>query len=140
MVRVHCELAVGAPAGAVWAVVSDIDSEPDHWRGTRSVRNVSRRGNVTEREITLAFRDRVCGQRVTLEPPAVVRAEFTSGMITGTKVVRVRPDGESRAVVEATWEIGVRGMMSVLAPMLSSHIRSGTEQALESIRRAAESR
>lgn len=140
MVRVHCERAVGAPAAAVWAIVSDIDAEPAHWRGTRSVRNVSRSGNTTEREVTLAFRDKVCGQRVTLEPPSEVRAEFTSGIITGTKVVRVRPRGESGCTLEATWEIGVRGMLSVFAPMLSSHIRSGTEQALESIGAAAESR
>lgn len=140
MVRVHCERRVAAPAAAAWAIVSDIDSEPEHWKGTRSVRNVSRSGNTTEREVTLAFRDRVCGQRVTLEPPVEVRAEFTSGIITGTKVVRVRPGGESDCTLEATWEIGVRGMLSMFAPMLSSHIRSGTEQALESIGAAAESR
>ncbi len=140
MTKIHCESVINAPADAVWEIISDIDSEPDHWKGTKSIKNVSREGNVTTREVTLAFRDKVCGQRVTLEPRSTVRAEFTSGIVSGTKVVHVRADGESRAVIEATWDIGIRGMMAMFAPMLASHVKSGTEKALESIRLAAESR
>ncbi len=138
MAVIQNEVLINAPASRVWEIVADIDSEPKFWKGTKSITNKTRKGNVTEREITLAFRDKVCGQTVTLEPPTTVTAAFTHGIIKGSKVVKVTEDGESTRL-SVTWDIAMTGMMSMFTSMITRHVKSGTDMALEAIKKEAES-
>ena len=140
MATIESEIAIAAPGRRVWEIISDLDSEPRFWRGTKSVENRGTDGDTIVRNITLAFQDRVCGQRVRLEPPTSVIAEFTHGIIRGSKLERIRPDGESAARLAVTWEIAMTGLMSMFTPVITRHVKSGTEAALEAIKREAESR
>ena len=133
MAKIQSEVEVNAPIDKVWEIVSDIDNEPKFWKGTKSVRNISKEGNVVNREITIAFKDKKCLQVVTLFPKEKIHAQFTKGIIDGTKTINLTPqDGITK--VEAIWDIKLSGMMGMFTGMVKKHIQSGTEQALQSIK------
>ncbi len=137
MALIEAEVRVDAPIERVWGLVSDVDAEPKFWKGTKSVRNISREGNCIIREVTIAFRDKKCMQEVTLYPMERVEVVFTAGIIQGTKSVRLKPAGGG-VLLEAAWDISLAGAMGMFTGMLKKHIRGGTEQALHSIKAEAE--
>jgi uncharacterized protein YndB with AHSA1/START domain len=139
MVRVEASVLVRAPPHTVWEIVSDLDSEPTYWKGTKSIRNISRDGDTLRREITIAFRDKRCVQTVRLHPPHTVEFEFTDGIIQGSKTVTVSGGGEG-ATLTATWDIRFTGMMGMFGGAITGHIKKGTRQALEAIKSEAEGR
>lgn len=142
MAEIVVDVEIRAPPGTVWRIISDVDSEPVYWKGTKSVRNISRQENTIRREITIAFRDQKCMQDVTLYPEERIEAVFTDGIIKGTKTVSMEPrsgDGDGGSVLLRTvWDVKMTGMMGMFTGMLKGHIRNGTEMAMQSIKDAAE--
>lgn len=137
MAEIRASVEINAPLEKVWNIVSDLDNEPKFWRGTKEIRNISKEGNVITRKITIAFKDSKCIQTVTLYPKERIHAEFTKGIINGTKTVNLKPLGDSTNL-EAVWDIKLSGMMGIFTGMVKKHIQSGTEQALQSIKQEAE--
>jgi len=137
MVEIRASVEINAPVEKVWNIISDLDDEPKFWKGTKEVRNISKENNVVTREVTIAFKDSKCMQTVTLYPKEKIHAEFTKGIINGTKTVSLKPQGNSTNL-EAVWDIKLSGMMGMFTGMVKKHIQSGTEQALESIKQEAE--
>jgi carbon monoxide dehydrogenase subunit G len=133
MVKIQASIDIDAPVDKVWNVVSDLDSEPKFWRGTKEVRNISKDGNIITREVTIAFKDSKCMQKVTLYPKEKIQVEFTKGIIEGTKTVTLTPL-ENKTRVDALWDMKLTGMMGMFTGMIKKHIQSGTEQALQSIK------
>ena len=129
-------VTVGASAEAVWRVMSDIDGEPMYWKGTRSVRNVSRDGCTVAREAEMAFGGR-CTQVVTLRPRAEVVTEFTGGMILGTRTLAAR-EGAGGVVLEAAWDVRLAGPAAPLGAAVAGRIRKGTARALLAMKEEAE--
>lgn len=137
MARIGSSVEVSAPAARVWQIISDLDAEPQFWRGTRSVRNVSRDGDRAVREVTLAFRGQKCMQEVTLEPPTRVRAAFVRGVLDGTKVLELEERGGA-CLLRAEWDVRLAGPLSPFSAAVAGHIKRGTEQALRAIKARAE--
>ena len=137
MAIIDTSIDINAPVDRVWDIISDLDNEPKFWRGTKETRIVSRDGNVVTREITIAFRDSKCMQKITIQPKEKIYAEFTKGIIKGSKTLNLKPK-DSSSVLEANWDIKMSGLAGMFTGMIKKHIRSGTEQALESIKQKAE--
>ena len=137
MALIEASVQINAPTEKVWNIISDLDSEPRFWKGTKEVRNISKEGNVVTREITIAFKDSKCMQTITLYPKEKIHAVFTKGIINGTKTVTLTPR-ENVARLEARWDIKLSGMTGMFTGMVKKHIQSGTEQALQSIKQEAE--
>jgi carbon monoxide dehydrogenase subunit G len=137
MATIEASTTINAPIDKVWDFVSDIDSEPKYWKGTKQVRNISKEGNKITREVTIAFKDSKCMQTVTLYPKEKIIAEFTEGILIGTKTIQLAPH-ESGTKIYATWDIKLSGMMGMFTGMIKKHVKSGTEQALESIKQEIE--
>ena len=137
MAIIEAAVQINAPTEKVWNIISDLDSEPKFWKGTKEVRNISKDGNVMTREITIAFKDSKCMQTVTLYPKEKIQATFTKGIINGTKTVTLIPK-ENVIRLEAVWDIKLSGMMGMFTGIVKKHIQSGTEQALQSIKQEAE--
>ena len=137
MAEIRASVEINAPVEKVWNIISDLDNEPKFWKGTKEVRNISKENNIITREVTIAFKDSKCMQTVTLYPQEKIHAEFTKGIINGTKTVSLKPQGNSTNL-EAAWDIKLSGMMGMFTGMVKKHIQSGTEQALESIKQEAE--
>jgi carbon monoxide dehydrogenase subunit G len=121
----------------VWQVVADIDNEPKYWHGTKTVRNISRSGNITEREVTIAFRDSRCRQTVVLHPENRVEITITEGPMKGTKTITLTPVGE-KTRIDASWDIKFAGFLGMFTGMVKKHIAEGTEEALDRIAKAVE--
>ena len=133
MASIEVETEINATPEKVWEVVSDIDNEPKFWKGTKEVRNLEKDGNTVKREITIAFRDQKCMQEVTLEPKERIKAKFTKGIIDGEKVVSVIQHDE-KTILRTVRNIRLTGMMGMFTGMIKKHIKSGTEQAMQSIK------
>jgi carbon monoxide dehydrogenase subunit G len=137
MAVIEASIQINAPLEKVWSIVSDTDNEPKFWKGTKETRNISRENNVIIREITIAFRDQKCMQKVTLYPMNKIEAKFTKGIIDGTKTINIT-NYEGKTRVDTIWDVKLTGMMSMFTAMIKNHIKSGTEQALQNIKEEAE--
>jgi carbon monoxide dehydrogenase subunit G len=137
MVQIQASIEIDAPIDKVWNIVSDLDSEPKFWKGTKEVRNISKEGNIITREVTIAFKDSKCMQTVTLYPKEKIHVQFTKGIIEGSKIITLVPL-ENRTRLDATWDMKLSGMMGMFTGMVKKHIQSGTEQALQSIKQESQ--
>ncbi len=137
MAIIDTSIDINASVDRVWNIISDLDNEPKFWRGTKETRIISRDGNVVTREITIAFRDSKCMQKITIHPKEKIYAEFTKGIIKGSKTLTLKPKDDS-SLLEANWDVKMSGLAGMFTGMIKKHIRSGTEQALESIKQKAE--
>ena len=137
MATIEVEVEIDASQDKVWEVISDIDNEPKFWKGTKEVRNLSKEGNKVNREIIIAFRDQKCLQEVTLQPKEKIEAKFTKGIIQGEKIVSIIPRDE-KVILKTIWNIKLTGLMGMFTGMIKNHIKSGTEQAMQSIKNEIE--
>ena len=128
---------INATVERVWEIISDIDNEPKFWKGTKEVKTLSTEGDIIKREITIAFRDQKCLQEIQLNPKETIKAKFTKGILDGTKIITLIPKSNS-VILEASWDIKLSGMMNMFTAVIKNHIKSGTEQALNSIKKEIE--
>ena len=137
MATIVVQTEINATLEKVWEVISDIDNEPKFQKGTKEVKTLSTEGNTIKREITIAFRDQKCLQEIQLKPKESIRAKFTKGILNGTKVITLIPKNNS-VLIETSWDIKLSGMMNMFTAVIKNHIKSGTEQALKSIKEEIE--
>ena len=138
MAEINTSVDITASVDTVWNIISDLDNEPKFWKGTKETRTISKDGNEITREIIIAFRDSKCMQKITLYPKEKIYAEFTQGIIKGSKTLSLKSK-ESNLTLEANWDIKMSGLAGMFTGMITKHVKSGTEQALESIKLEAES-
>ncbi|MCV0431620.1 SRPBCC family protein [Nitrosopumilus sp.] len=137
MAIIEVQVEINAPLDKVWNTISDIDNEPKFWKGTKEVRNISKEGNTVNREVTIAFRDQKCLQEVKIYPKEKIHATFTKGIIDGEKIISLSENGE-KTKLTTFWDIKLTGIMSMFTGMIKKHIKSGTEQAMQSIKEEIE--
>jgi len=137
MAIIEVEIEINATVDKVWDIVSDIDNEPKFWKGTKQVKNLSKDGNTINREIIIAFRDQKCLQEVILQPKEKIEAKFTKGILSGKKIISLIPKDE-KTILCTVWDIKLTGVMAMFTGMIKKHIKSGTEQAMQSIKEEIE--
>ena len=137
MATIVVQTEINATVERVWEVISDIDNEPKFWKGTKEVKTLSIEGGVIKREITIAFRDQKCLQEIQLKPKKAIKAKFTKGILDGTKIIMLTPKNNS-VILETSWDIKLSGMMNMFTGVIKNHIKSGTEQAMNSIKEEIE--
>jgi len=137
MAIIEVEVEINASVDKVWDIVSDIDNEPKFWKGTKQVKNLLKEEDIITREITIAFRDQKCLQKVKLEPKKRIKAKFIKGIINGEKIISIIPNQE-KTILRTVWDIKLTGMMGMFTGMIKNHIKSGTEQAMQSIKETIE--
>ena len=138
MTIINSSIDINAPIEKVWNIISDLDNEPKFWKGTKESRTISKDGNVIVREIIIAFRDSKCMQKITLYPKEKIYAEFTDGILKGSKTLNLKSK-ENSLWLEVEWDIKMTGLAGMFTGMLKGHVKGGTEQALELIKLEAES-
>ena len=138
MTIINSSIDINASIEKVWNIISDLDNEPKFWKGTKESRTISKDGNVIVREIIIAFRDSKCMQKITLYPKEKIYAEFTDGILKGSKTLNLKPK-ENSLWLEVEWDIKMTGLAGMFTGMLKGHVKGGTEQALELIKLEAES-
>ena len=138
MVNFHTSKKINASISDVWEILSDTDREPEFWHGTKSIKNLSRSGNIVEREVVIAFKNSVCKETVTIEPMNSVTTDITEGPLKGRKTVVINPDGEEACIVDVEWDIRLSGFMGMFSKMVKKHILEGTNDALDRISKELE--
>ena len=137
MAEIKTSVIINSTQEKIWDVISDIDNEPKFWKGTKEVKNISKDGNQISREITIAFRDQKCLQEVTIIPKESVNAVFTKGVIVGEKMLTLK-NMDNSCELEAVWDVKLSGKMGMFTGIIKKHIKSGTEQALQEIKKEVE--
>ncbi len=140
MARIEKSVTIAAAPETVWSLASALDREPEIWKGTKAVRTLSQSGNVVEREVTMAFRDRTERERVTLEPPNRVVHELLAGPMKGTKTVTVTPKRDGQTELSAVYDVKLTGLLKLGTGPFTKHAAEGTQHALERIKELAEGR
>lgn len=140
MARFEKTVTIAASPEAVWSLVSALDREPEIWKGTKAVRTLSSQGNVVEREVTMAFRDRRELERVTLDPPRRVVHELLKGPMRGTKTVALTRNGDGNTMVSAEYDVRLTGLLKLGTKPFTKHAAEGVEHALQRIKDLAEGR
>jgi|TARA_B110001454_G_C12622316_1_gene393365 hypothetical protein len=138
MAIINSSIDINASIEKVWNIISDLDNEPKFWKGTKESRTISKDGNVIVREIIIAFRDSKCMQKITLYPKEKIYAEFTDGILKGSKTLNLKSK-ENSLWLEVEWDIKMTGLAGMFTGMIKRHVKGGTEQALELIKLEAES-
>ncbi|HKF26988.1 MAG TPA: SRPBCC family protein [Nitrososphaera sp.] len=138
MITINASREMSAPLDRIWDVVADIDNEPEYWRGTKTVKNISMAGNKIEREVTIAFKDSKCRQTVVLNPKKSVEILITEGPIKGTKTVVLNPSDNHKTRIDVVWKIKLAGFLCVFTGMMKRHITKGTDEALARIAKTVE--
>ncbi len=135
--KIEISTKIKSSIDKVWDIISDLDNEVKYWKGTKEIHNISKEGNKIKREVIIAFRDSKCLQEVTLFPKEKIEVLFTEGIIQGTKTISLKPI-EDEVLLEAVWDMKLSGMMGMFTGMIKKHVKSGTEQALQTIKEEAE--
>jgi len=108
MATIVVQIEINATVEKVWEIISDIDNEPKFWKGTKSVKTLSKEGDTIKREITIAFRDQKCLQEIQLTPNKEINAKFTKGILDGTKIITLTPK-DNIVIVKTSWDIKLTG-------------------------------
>ncbi len=123
----------------VWEVVSDVDNETKYYDGLNSVKNLSKIGNVIEREVVVGYLRHEGRQTVTLYPKKSVEVKMTQGPMIGTRLTTLSPLPNSNTRVDVSWRMEFRVPIFVRG-MVKREIEKGTENALNRIAKEAESK
>ena len=121
----------------VWEVVSDVDNDPKYYEGLNSIKNVSKNGNVIEREVVVGFMKHDGRQTVTLTPKKSIEVKMTKGPMTGTRTTSLTQLDDSRTKVEVSWDVELH-VPSFVRSMVKREVVKGTKEALERIVKEAE--
>jgi ribosome-associated toxin RatA of RatAB toxin-antitoxin module len=140
MVGIWVTREIPATLDKVWDIVSDIDNEPRYWHGTKSVKNITKKGDITEREVVIAFKESKCRELVVLDPKKSVKVDVIDGIMKGTeKNITINSNGTNKTKIDVVWNIRLSGFKRVFAIMIKKHIKEGTEDAITRIAKAATS-
>ena len=124
---------LSAPLDKVWDIVGDIDREPEFWHGTKSIKNLSKKGNTVERDVVIAFKNSVCREIIQLDPKERINTEILSGPIKGTKTLTLSSIDGNTTSITVNWNVELSGIYKLFSGMVRKHIHKGTEEALERI-------
>jgi ribosome-associated toxin RatA of RatAB toxin-antitoxin module len=138
MITVNASREMSASVDRIWDIIADVDNEPKYWRGTKTVKNISKAEKMIEREVTIAFKDSKCRQTVLLNPKKSVEIMITEGPIKGTKIVLLNPLDNHKTRIDVVWNIKLAGFLGVFTGMVKRHIAKGTDEALVRIAEAVE--
>lgn len=138
MVAIQVSREIIAPVDKLWEIVSDVDREPQFWRGTKSIKNIKKEENLIEREVVISFRNSVCKQIVTIDPKKSVKIRIIDGPMKGTKNLILNDIGNNKTRIDVEWDIQIAGFLGIFTRMVKKHISEGTDEALERISKTAE--
>ena len=138
MVEINASRDIQAPLDRVWSVISDVDSEPRYWRELHAVYNVSRNGNVIEREVTAGYQNSKGRQIVELRPKKSVEVALTDGPRRGSRIITLIPTGGETTKVIVSWDVKLSGIPLLFRGVVRERIAEGTREALDRIARAVQ--
>ncbi len=121
----------------VWDTVSDIDNDSHFWKGITTIRNVSKKGSVTVREITLG-EGNVCLQVLKTFNLERIQTQWVNGVISGTKDISLFPLNSTATLLEIQMNYDFPGVGRQDSRRLTKLFQNEAELAAELIKRRSE--
>ena len=139
MVSIRGSCEVNASLDKVWDIVSDVDNDPQYWKGLSSIRNIRKEGNVIERVVKVGFMGNEGSQTVKLNPKESIELTMTKGPLKGTRVMKLTPqDHGKKTKLYVVWDFQFSGVPVFARGFVKSQLEGTTKEALEKIASAAE--
>jgi ribosome-associated toxin RatA of RatAB toxin-antitoxin module len=133
MVLIHATRNIPAALDSVWSVIADIDREPEFWHSTKSIKNISKTGNIIKREVVIAFRNSICREIVQSDVKKSIKVEILEGPIKGKKTIALNTIENNITRIDVEWDIKIDGVFGIFTGMIKKHILKGAEEALERV-------
>jgi ribosome-associated toxin RatA of RatAB toxin-antitoxin module len=127
---------VSAPLDQVWDIIADADNDPKYWPNLHTITNLSKDGNMIEREVTVGFRNSKSRQTILLNPKRSVETKLLEGPITGTRVVTLIPSTNNKTRIDISWNIELSGIPILGRSVVKNNLANETAEALSRIAKA----
>jgi hypothetical protein len=108
MVKINTSREISTPLDQVWDIISNTDGEPRYWRSLNAVYNVSKKGNVIEREVTVGLIDLKGRQTMALYPKKSIELVITEGPMICTRIITLIPSSYNEKTttrVNVPWDV-----------------------------------
>lgn len=142
MVKINTSRGISAPLDRVWDIISNTGGEPQYWRGLNAVYNVSKKGNVIEREVAVGLRGLKGRQTVVLYPKKSIELTLSEGPMLGTRIITLIPSSDNEKTttrVNVSWDVKLSDNIPLLfRGIVRERIAEATEEALDRIARAVQ--
>ncbi len=142
MVKINASRGISAPLDRVWDIISNTDGEPRYWRGLNAVYNVSKKGNVIEREVAVGLRGLKGRQTVVLYPKKSIELTLNEGPMIGTRIITLIPSSDNEKTTtrfNVSWDVKLSDNIPLLfRSIVRERIAEATEEALDRIARAVQ--
>jgi ribosome-associated toxin RatA of RatAB toxin-antitoxin module len=128
---------VSAPLNRVWDIIADVDNDPKYWPNPHTVDNISKDGNVIEREVTVGFRKSKSRQTILLNPKKSVEMTMTEGPVNSTRVITLIPldadNNNNKTKIDISWNIELSSVPILGRSIVKNNLANDTKEALSRI-------
>lgn len=136
MVSIYESQRIDAPLDRVWNIISDVDRDPEYWRGLASIHNIRKEANLVEREVIVGFMGSKATQMIRLNPKESIELTLTGGPLSGSRTIRLANLGPESTKIEVSWNIEFERVPAFAQDFVRSRLEENTHQALEKIAKA----
>jgi len=127
---------IDANPNKVWNVISEINNDSEFWKGIMKIRNISKEGNVINRQVTLKNADK-CQQKIILFHMEGIHIRWTRGTINGIKDIMITPIGK-QTLLKVEMNYKIKGVASLFPRDVSEDLLNEAELAMQLIKEKVE--
>jgi len=136
MIEITTKIMIDASPNQVWKIISEINDDSKFWKGMMKIRNLSKEGNVINREVTLKNADK-CHQKIILFHMEGIHIRWTRGAINGIKDIMITPIGK-QTLLKVEMNYKIRGVASLFSRDVSEDLLNEAELAMQLIKEKVE--
>jgi hypothetical protein len=127
------------PLDKIWDIISDVDNDPQYWKGLSLIRNIRKEKNLVERSVKVGFMENEGHQIIKLNPKESVDLMMTNGPLRGSRQMKLCPsEDQKKTILSVEWDFQFSGVPIFARGFVKSQIEGVTKEALEKIARATE--
>jgi ribosome-associated toxin RatA of RatAB toxin-antitoxin module len=140
LIDINLSHEVHARLDRVWSIIADVDKEPYFWPSRNTVNNISKNGNVIEREITVGFKNSKSCQTVVLNPRKSVEVLITRGPVRGIRSITLNSSAQNNnaTMINISWNIDLSSIPISDRTYVRNNIEKETTEALNRLAEVAE--
>lgn len=136
MIEITTKIMIDASPNQVWEVISEINNDSEFWKGILKIRNISKEGNVINREVTLKNADK-CYQKIIIFYMEGIHIRWARGTINGIKDIMVTPIGK-QTLLKVEMNYKIKGVASLFPRNISEDLLYEAELAMQLIKEKVE--
>jgi len=134
MVRIDAIREINSTLDGVWQIISDVDKDPEYWKGISSIRNIRKEPNLIERVATVGIIGLEGHQIIKLNPKKSIEMTMTKGPLKGRRVIKLVPsENGKKTKIDVAWNFEFSKVPVFAREFVKAQIKEITIGALEKI-------